>query len=266
MVFLRFLLNISPLKLMLIVGFLLFVSLFSGWIVSLFYFGIAKNLNKNISRRKHYLRISSVIFIIICTVFFNKTDAILKRYLNKYGFTNTNFFNEKIRRLNALIKANPKDAANYLSRGIAYANNLYYDRALPDFLTALHLNHNLPIANNYIGFININKGKYDEAEPYLKKAIEQSPNFSKPYFNLASIYKRRNKLDNAIEQITKAIECEPNFYEAYIVRAGIYYNKNEYDKAIADLEKAIKINPSLKQQLEYQIKIIQQRKSQNTKN
>jgi len=90
--------------------------------------------------------------------------------------------------LGAAFNIKAKDAANYFSRGMALANNLNYDKALGDFLKALSLNPNLPTANNYVGFIYIDKGKYDEAEPYLKKAIEQSTNFSKPYLTAFKPY------------------------------------------------------------------------------
>lgn len=192
-------------------------------------------------------------------------ETSLVKENQKYGFVKESVLAEKINRLDQMIKDSPQDAANYLSRGLALANNHYYDKALGDFLKALSLNPNLPIANNYVGFIYINNGKYDEAELYLRTAIEQSPNFSKPYFNLARIYQQRNKLDNAIEQITKSMELEPNFYEAYIMRAGFYYNKGEYDRSLEDLNKAININPNLKKQLENQIKIIQQLELQNHK-
>ncbi len=184
----------------------------------------------------------------------------------KYGFVQEGVLNEKIARLDQMIKDNPGDANNYLARGGVLANNFNYDKALEDFHKALSLNQNLPIANNYVGYIYVNQGKYDEAEPYLKKAIEQAPNFSKPYFNLARIYFRRNALDKAIEQITKTIEYEPSSYEAYIMRAEIYYNKKEYDKSINDLEQAIKLNASLKERLDAQIKAIQLEKSQKANN
>lgn len=186
-------------------------------------------------------------------------DKILKSFQQKwqkYGFVKKDVLDDKLSRLDQMIKDNPDDAANYLSRAIALANNLNYNQALSDFLKALSLNPNLPIANNYVGFIYLDKGKIDQAEPYLKKAIEQSPKFSKPYFNLARIYLYKNELDNAIAQISKAMELQPDFYEAYLLRSQIYFNKKQYYDSIADLKKVAEINPELKQQVEGQIKVI----------
>jgi len=186
-------------------------------------------------------------------------DKILKSFQQKwqkYGFVKKDVLDDKLSRLDQMIKDNPSDAANYLSRAIALANNLNYNQALGDFLKALELNPNLPIANNYVGFIYLDKGKIDQAEPYLKKAIEQSPKFSKPYFNLARIYLHENELDNAITQVSKAMELQPDFYEAYLLRSQIYFNKKQYYDSIADLKKVAEINPELKTQVESQIKVI----------
>lgn len=177
--------------------------------------------------------------------------------LAKYGYTKESYANDKIKRLNGAISANPSDANNYFSRGMIYANNLHFNEALDDFLKALSLNPDLPIANNYVGFIYIMQEKYDSAEQYCKKAVEQSPNFSKPYFNLARIYQHRNDFDGAIEYVTKAIGLEQNFYEGYILRSDIFLEKKEFAKSIEDLQKAILLNAPNTSSLQAKINEIQ---------
>jgi tetratricopeptide (TPR) repeat protein len=195
-----------------------------------------------------------------------KLDKIVKsleksyrRDFGKYGFSDETYTKERTERAGKLIESNPQDAKNYLSRGIASVNNHNYDQAMQDFQKALALNPNLPIANNYVCFICIDKGKYDQAENYCKKAIEQSPNFSKPYFNLSRIYQRRKDYPKAIEMISKAIQYESNFYEGYLLRADIYDGMEEYRKELDDLNRALKLRPQDKKYLEFKISALKKK-------
>lgn len=244
--YLEYLLNISVWHVIVFFGVLLIINIIIAGVII-----VICSIGKKLFFKKKINFKSALIIFCTCYVIISFVSLY---FLNRNFRTRLNNFNEAISRINELIKSNPQDANNYFSRGMEYANNFCYDKALKDFKKALSLNPNMPAANNYVGFIYIAKGRFDKAEEYCKKAIEQTSNFSKPYFNLARIYKHREDFDNAMYQITKALEYEPNFYEAYILRAEIFIDKEEYANAISDLKKAIKLNPPSKNLLEGWIK------------
>lgn len=170
-------------------------------------------------------------------------DAQIRYYHGRYGYSDQKFVDEKVERLNQTVEANPQDANNYLSRGIAFANNHDIDHALPDFLKALELNPKLPVAHNYVCWIYVQQGRLDEAQAHCEKALELTQNFGAPHYNLATIYLKKKDYWKALEHANKAVEFEPNNFDRYLLRAGIYEEQGDYASAIKDLKKAIDFHP-----------------------
>ena len=257
------LLNLSLYSVIGFFGILFLFSILVGLVIVLFYVVVNRfGFKKQISL-KTILGIFILTYAIICSSViycFNKDiDAVSFRYYGKYGYVKKKNFTDKIIKLSESIKTNPTSPNNYFFRGITYANNFYFNKALKDLNKALEINPNMPTAINYIAHIYIIKGKYDEAEEYCKKAIKLSPNFSKPYFNLAMIYKYKKDYDMALDKVNKSIECDSSFYEAYSLRSEIFLIKEKFQKAINDLEKVIELNPQSKRFTEGRIKKILKR-------
>lgn len=171
-------------------------------------------------------------------------DAQIRYYHGRYGYSDQKFVDEKVERLNQAVEANPQDTNNYLSRGIALANNHDIDHALPDFLKALELNPKLPVAHNYVCWIYVQQGRLDEAQVHCEKALELTQNFGAPHYNLATIYLKKKDYWKALEHASKAVEFEPNNFDRYLLRAGIYEEQGDYTSAIKDLKKAIELHPA----------------------
>lgn len=57
---------------------------------------------------------------------------------------------------------------------------------------------------------------YDEAIPFLKKALEAKDyeNYQFPHFNLGRIYIMKDMYREAREEFKKALEIEPNYHTA----------------------------------------------------
>lgn len=58
--------------------------------------------------------------------------------------------------------------------------------------------------SNAIGFILMQKGRFDEAKERFNSAIDQDPTFESPYMNLAELAAKDGDLDKAISLYTKA--------------------------------------------------------------
>ncbi|HEX6428354.1 MAG TPA: tetratricopeptide repeat protein [Niastella sp.] len=101
------------------------------------------------------------------------------------------------------------------------------------------------------GQLLFNEGAYEQALPYLEKAVDLFPQKHKNINNRAAdLYAlaqtRLRRLDNAIEMATYSIESskanpydEDRRYFAYRIRGEAYVLKGEWDAARADLEQAV---------------------------
>ena len=106
------------------------------------------------------------------------------------------------------IKLDPLEPEYYDNRGLSYAENGDYDRALIDFNEAIRLR---PQAN----FLT----------------------------NRGDTYNHQRNYDRAIADYDRAIALNPGFYLAYNNRGAAYDEKGNLDHAIADYEQALRINP-----------------------
>ena len=82
-------------------------------------------------------------------------------------------------------------------------------------------------------------GKYLEAIPFYRKALEYDPGFAVVYAGLAGIYANTNQWKQARELVTKAFELRDSVGELEKLRITTFYyllGTGEMDKAIATLE------------------------------
>lgn len=88
-------------------------------------------------------------------------------------------------------------------------------------------------------------GDYDEAEVYLRRALELNPDHAVANYSLGLALERKNNLDAAIHHFTRALTDNLLQAEAYVCLGGIYIQKGMLDTAITQLRKALLINPDL---------------------
>lgn len=179
--------------------------------------------------------------------------------------------------LNNIIEVQPSWAQGYYNRGVLFAEQGYYDKAIVEFDKAIEINPVFYKAFFNRAVVNRNKGQFDKAfrdynkvialnpthfQSYVNRgalhhdnkdfdlaisdyttAIELNPNFAGAYSNRGQVYNSRGLLDSAYFDYTKAIELDPTLAEAYSNR-GIYFEQTrQYEKAINDFTTAIKLNP-----------------------
>ncbi len=80
------------------------------------------------------------------------------------------------------------------------------ERRLAMFRQVLEIDPQDFLANNGVGTVYVELGKYEEALPYLKKAIEVKPTHTVAYLALAQAYEKLFLVDEAINICTSGIE------------------------------------------------------------
>lgn len=129
---------------------------------------------------------------------------------------------------------------------------------------------------------SLNSGKYEEAKPLLKRAIEVNPAYFIAHYDLARVYLKEGEMDKAIEEFKEVVRLKPfapvyhlnlgrallekgslkealselktairmggdQYADAYCGIAYIHYQSGETKKAAKAYEQALKIDPSLYQ-------------------
>lgn len=70
----------------------------------------------------------------------------------------------------------------------------------------------------WLGNINLNRGKVDEAIKYLSASIDYNKNDAQIYYNLAGAYIQREDYTNALESIKKCLSLKPDFPNAQTLK------------------------------------------------
>ena len=99
------------------------------------------------------------------------------------------------------------------------------------------------VFSNY-GIILKNKGKLQEAEFSLRKAIETNPNFAEAHYNLGNTLKDLGNLQEAEKSYKKAIELKSNYTKAHLNIGLIFQNIGKLKEAELSTRKAIELNPN----------------------
>jgi tetratricopeptide (TPR) repeat protein len=114
-------------------------------------------------------------------------------------------------------------AQAYTFMGWAYSMKGDYETAIELCLKAIELDPDFGNPYNDIGSYLIALGRYDEAIPWLKKAIT-AKNYEPrhyPHINLARVYLAKGMFKDALQELETAIKIAPDYRPAHVLRHQI---------------------------------------------
>jgi tetratricopeptide (TPR) repeat protein len=124
-----------------------------------------------------------------------------------------------------------------------------YGAGLADVFSGLALNpDNIRIKASLIhrkASIFHSLGLWNQAEKYLKEAIEVDPGFPWLYNGMGSVYLEQRKFKEAEEEYKKAIELDQNFAIPHYNLGIIYRKQGKLEEAKREYEEALKLDPKL---------------------
>ncbi len=135
----------------------------------------------------------------------------------------------------------------YFKKGYALQLDGHLDKAANYFKKSIQCKASAE-AYTYLGWIYSQKGFYETAIEYCRKAIEINPDFGNPYNDIGAYLIQLKQYDEAVSWLKKALDapkynnyCYPLFNLAYIFEV-----KGDWKKALEYLEKSIIENPEYK--------------------
>lgn len=117
---------------------------------------------------------------------------------------------------------------------LAEAENVYKEilKIAPDHADTLNL----------LGFAVFQKGEYNAAAGFIKKAIRINPSNPLYYINLGNTLHGLNKENEAVNAYLRALAIQPDHAEALNNLGNVYYVQGKMDESLSCYKRAIKLN------------------------
>lgn len=144
--------------------------------------------------------------------------------------------------LNRAAGLDPRSAAVHLMLGQAYLAKgaaEFVAQAKAEFQQALDLDPNLVLASFYIAKIDVDLGRFRQAESELRRALEKKPG---EHFLLALLGEARRQqgdTEAAIQLTTKALAAGPEAIPVHYYRALAWHDRKEDKRALEDLAQLV---------------------------
>lgn len=119
-----------------------------------------------------------------------------------------------------------------------------FDRAIALYKNSLE-KHPTAEAHTFLGWTYHFQGKIEEAIAECKRAIEVDPDFGNPYNDIGAYLIDLKRYDEAIPWLERALEApryEPRHYPCFNL-GRIYYSKGMINRARECFQKALSIEP-----------------------
>jgi tetratricopeptide (TPR) repeat protein len=139
------------------------------------------------------LKITALILIIFCAI-------NIRRNLD--WRTSIGFYEQ-------LITYRPDDYRVINNLGMEYANKGFNDKAIPEYIKAIALDPQNPVAYHNLAGSYRDTGHIDLALENFHKAIQLNPNFIFTYRSLADLYWRMGQWENCKESILQILRMDP---------------------------------------------------------
>jgi tetratricopeptide (TPR) repeat protein len=96
-------------------------------------------------------------------------------------------------------------------------------------------------AMDHLGMVYRRQNRLDEAEEMYLRSISINDKNLVPYQNLAIVYRLKNRLNDALEMYKKMVSIDENSPEPYYGIGELFYIVGDYEKSIPFFDKAIEL-------------------------
>ena len=153
----------------------------------------------------------------------------------------------RLRDLSKTDRPEPTGDHDYLSQlnaqGLALQNTGEVQKAKTIFEQVLAVDPKNFIALYSMGVLVGREPFFQDATPYLRKAVDSAPASALAHFALGTTLQHQGFLEQALEHFDQAIALDPDYIEPYTNKSGVLHALNRQRDAILTLEFALTRRP-----------------------
>ncbi len=166
-----------------------------------------------------------------------------ERGLMNYGLTQMEKGNYKtaLKYYNKALEIEPEYYSLHINLGILYGVTNHHQKAEEHFKFAINLSSFSSEPEFFYGRYLAQQKRYDEALLYIKKAIQKSPNSTKPKELLAQITKSIKTPEEEIKTLVHKINANRDV-DLYLQLSLKYYQLGNYQMSISTCQELLKID------------------------
>ncbi len=142
---------------------------------------------------------------------------------------------------------NLTEANTLCAMGNAFATSGRFEDAVPLFRKALEIQPEFGDAHMGLAQCLESLNQFGESAIEYQRALKQYPERELLHFRLGNIFVRLAKWQDAFERYSEVIRLNPRHWEAIASRANVLMKLGKHDEAAADFRAALKINPNFAQ-------------------
>lgn len=147
--------------------------------------------------------------------------------------------------VNARIAQIPQNARKEFDLGKQSMQTRDVPGSIQHFQKAIDLYPSYAEAYQLLGVVNMETGKFVDAEPQLLKATELEPNLATAYFALGICRNQMAKYPEAETALSRGLELEPDSADGHYHIAEAYWNLGRWDDSEPHARKALALKPDL---------------------
>jgi tetratricopeptide (TPR) repeat protein len=134
-----------------------------------------------------------------------------------------------------------EQAMQAYTMGSRFLSENKLDEAEKYLKEAVNLDPAFVDAMDHLGMVYRRQNRLDDAEEMYLKSIEINDKNLVPYQNLAVVYRLKNRLNDALELYKKMITIDENNPEPYYGIGELFYIVEDYERSMPFFDKAIEL-------------------------
>ncbi|MBN1275946.1 MAG: DUF898 family protein [Deltaproteobacteria bacterium] len=148
---------------------------------------------------------------------------------------------QEIKKLDDVIKKEPRNADAFYNRGRLYAAKGEIPQAIKDYSQALEIDDKNVDSFYNRGLLYAEMERYEEAIKDFDSAIKLDPRAADAYCNRGNAHYLMGRTDAAIVDYSEALKIKPNDSDVYFNRGLVYLNKGDKANSDAAFKKATQL-------------------------
>jgi tetratricopeptide (TPR) repeat protein len=155
----------------------------------------------------------------------------------------TRNFHRAVELIGKAIDVDPRNAAAYFNRGIAFKQLAKFEAALASYDGAIAIKSDYTDAHFNRGNVLRVLERFEQALASYEQAIALKPDHVEAYLNRSNVLVELRQFDAAFDGYDRTLVLKPDYAEAYLSRGNLLRYLEHFEEALASYDRAIALKP-----------------------